>query len=92
MDKGNPLMVKETGLSAFKRKPQPTEISPSSLLSTTIQRKRGKGETVALTLRLTRTQWERVHQLALSEGISLQQLCLHGLQKIFVEKGLPDLL
>ena len=40
------------------------------------RRKRGKGETVAITVRLTRSQWERLHQFAVSEGDSLQGLAL----------------
>lgn len=54
-------------------------------------RRRGRGETVALTVRLSRSQWERVHQLAVAEGVSIQHLALVGLSKIFKEKGLPDL-
>lgn len=54
-------------------------------------RARGKGEIVALTVRLPRADWLRLHQLALSEGTSLQALALEGLSKVFVEKGLPKL-
>jgi hypothetical protein len=44
-----------------------------------------------LTVRLTRAEWERVHQLAVSEGTSIQQLALKGLSKVFAEKGLPGI-
>jgi hypothetical protein len=54
-------------------------------------RRRGQGETVALTVRLRRADWERLHQLAVAEGVSLQQLALTGLSKIFAGKGLPGI-
>lgn len=54
-------------------------------------RRRGRGETVAITVRLSRSQWERVHQLAVAEGVSIQHLSLLGLSNLFKEKGLPDL-
>jgi hypothetical protein len=76
--------VKETGLAAFA----PTKPAPAPLAAIT-GRSRGKGEVVALTLRLNRADWERVHQLALSEGTSIQQLVLSGLSMVFATKGLP---
>lgn len=54
-------------------------------------RSRGRGETVSLTVRLSRAQWERVHQLAVTEGVSIQHLAVVGLSNLFKEKGLPDL-
>jgi hypothetical protein len=42
-------------------------------------------------LRLSRDDWQRVHQLALSEGISIQKLAVEGLSKMFEEKGLKGL-
>ena len=55
------------------------------------ERTKAVGEKVALTLRLSHEQWERAHQLALSEGVSLNQLALHALSKLFQERGLPGL-
>jgi hypothetical protein len=52
---------------------------------------RGQGESVSLTVRLHRADWERVHQLAVAEGTSIQQLATYGLSKVFAEKGLPAL-
>lgn len=84
-------MSKATGLAAFTRKvvvatqPSTTE-APSMRL-----RGRGKGDVVALTVRLPRAEWERVHQLAVAEGVSIQALAVEGLSKVFVEKGLPGL-
>ena len=54
-------------------------------------RRKAKGVTVTLTIRLSKEQWHRVHELARNEGISFQDLALQGLSKIFQEKGLKDL-
>lgn len=94
---------KGTGLAAFTRKgtvvnsdsasvESKPSIEASSISSTAGRaRGRGKGEKVALTVRLSRADWERVHQLAVSEGVSIQTLAVEGLSKIFMEKGLPKL-
>ena len=63
----------------------------STTPSTTKTRARGKGEIVSLTVRLPRADWLRLHQLAVSEGTSIQALAVEGLSKVFVEKGLPKL-
>lgn len=84
-------MTKQTGLAAFTRKATvQTEQQPPETAAPT-ERRRGKGEVVALTVRLSRAEWERVHQLAVAEGTSIQQLALKGLSKVFAEKGLPGI-
>jgi hypothetical protein len=50
-------------------------------------RERGTKETVALTVRLPRGEWERVHHLAVSEGVSIQALAVRVLSLVFKEKG-----
>lgn len=86
-------MNKKTGLAAFTRKsstvPQETTLAAPTPVKR--ERGRGKGEKVALTVRLPRADWERLHQLAVTEGVSIQSLAVEGLSKIFVEKGLPKL-
>jgi hypothetical protein len=42
-------------------------------------------------VRLPRAEWERLHQLAVSEGKSIQQLAVAGLSKVFNAKGLPGI-
>jgi hypothetical protein len=54
-----------------------------------LERERGKKDTVALTVRLPRAEWERLHRLALTEGVSIQTLSVRGLSLVFAEKGLP---
>ena len=82
--------TKETGLAAFTKK-QPEAQAAPSVARNVETRRRGKGEIVSLTVRLPRAEWERVHQLAVSEGVSIQALAVAGLSKIFAERGLPEL-
>ena len=88
LDQGEDGMTKPTGLSAFKRK---TEEKPLAASGQASERRRGKKETVSLAVRVTRGQWERLHHLAIAEGVSLQHLCLKGLNYVFKEQGLPEL-
>jgi len=89
-------MSKPTGLAAFIRKGT-TSVQPinqeqdRATMTQPRHRLRGKGDTVAMTVRLPRSEWERVHQLAVSEGVSIQSLAIEGLSKLFVEQGLPAL-
>jgi hypothetical protein len=89
-----------TGLAKFAAPSKVAPTTPASSTSsaaeaapvaTVSERTRGKGETVNLTVRLSRGDWERVHQLAVSEGTSIQKLAVNGLSRIFLEKGLPGL-
>lgn len=88
---------KSTGLVAFTKQgrqaEQPTEDTSTNAPEQVEAkaRQRGKGDVVALTLRLSRDDWQRVHQLALSEGISIQKLTMEGLSRMFEEKGLKGL-
>lgn len=88
-------MPKTTGLAAFARaeaKPLDTNQPPANSArhsdAPSVPRARAKGPTVALTVRLTRTQWERLHHLAVAEGTSLQALALRGLATVLGERGL----
>jgi len=79
-------MNKPTGLAAFAKKGT-TETKDADMTV----RERGKGDVVSLTVRLPRSEWERLHQLAVSEGISINKLAIKGLSRLFAEKGLPPL-
>ena len=81
---------KPTGLAAFTQKQAPAR-SETEGKQNEPPRKRGRGHTVALTVRLSRADWERLHQLAVSEGTSIQQLAVTGLSTVFASKGLPSL-
>ena len=52
-----------------------------------LERERGKKDSVALTVRLPRGEWERLHRFALTEGGSIQTLAVRGLSLVFAEKG-----
>ncbi len=84
------MASKPTGLAAFSQKSAPASNDITQMPSAAA-RKRGRGDTVALTVRLTRADWERLHQLAVSEGTSIQQLAVAGLSTVFSSKGLPGL-
>lgn len=88
------MTKKPIGLAAFTKQGKTLEPSEDAQLVDTSEvkaRQRGKGEVVALTVRLSRDDWQRVHQLALSEGISIQKLMVEGLSKLFEAKGLKGL-
>ena len=94
------MTKKPTGLAAFTKQGKQAQPDTSETASTTPAteaatntktRQRGKGDVVALTVRLSRDDWQRVHQLALSEGVSIQKLAADGLSKLFEEKGLKGI-
>ncbi len=84
------MSAKPTGLAAFTRN-RGAETVEASADKPATSRKRAQGETVALTVRLPRAEWVRLHQLAVAEGVSLQTLAVTGLSKVFAEHGLPPM-
>ena len=54
-------------------------------------RQRGKGSMVSLTVRVSRDQWQRIHELALHEGRSINAVAIEGISRLFQEKGLKPL-
>ena len=87
------MTKKPSGLAAFTAKkpafPAATTGAPSPAVEG--MRERGRGETVALTVRVSRADWTRLHQLALSEGVSLQTLAIRGFNREMEAHGLPSL-
>jgi hypothetical protein len=86
------MSSKPTGLAAFNRKGVTPDERPSPRVEAQGARKRAQGEIVALTVRLPRSEWARLHQLAVSEGVSLQTLAIRGFDKVFADQGLPPIL
>ena len=82
---------KKTGLAQFTKQNSQGEPKSEAQEAKPREKQRGKGDVVALTVRLSRDDWQRVHQLALSEGVSIQRLAVDGLSKLFEEKGLKKL-
>ncbi len=91
------MSKKPTGLSAFTAKrtsplsaPATEQDTPPAAAADT-KRSRAQGATVALTVRVTRADWSRLHQLAVAEGVSIQTLAIRGFSRVFEAQGLPGL-
>lgn len=93
-------MSKITGLANFTKRGQlSTSTERAAAVETTAEqtnevphaRVRARKEVVAMSFRLSRQDWERLHQLAITEGVSINTLTLRGLSKLFEERGLPGL-
>jgi len=54
-------------------------------------RARGQKPLVAMTFRLSRQDWERLHLLAVTDGVSINTLTLRGLSRLLEERGLPGI-
>jgi predicted HicB family RNase H-like nuclease len=54
-------------------------------------RARGQKPMVAMSFRISRQDWERLHLLAITDGVSINTLTLRGLSKLFEERGLPGI-
>jgi hypothetical protein len=85
------MATKPTGLAAFTQRNAPASPSEEVPVDKKDERRRGKGSSVALTVRVPRADWERLHALAISEGVSLQTIAIRGLSRIFADKGLPGI-
>ena len=83
------MAAKKTGLAAFTGSRETSDEGQSEGIATL--RTRAKGDTVQMTVRLTREQWERINQLADTEGVSFNQLAIHAISKLFEGRGLPKL-
>jgi hypothetical protein len=98
-------MSKITGLASFTNRgkqsaavsvetppaAEPTTVTPSAPAPKTHARARAQKAIVAMSFRITRQDWERVHQLAITEGVSINTLTLRGLSRLFEERGLPGM-
>lgn len=91
-------MAKKTGLAAFTR-PKVAEQSSGAAdeaLHLAIEvpaprRKRGGGGTVALTVKVRRSDWQRLRQLADAEGTTIQAMAEAGLSAVLAQHGLPPI-
>jgi len=93
-----------TGLGAFIARPAPApppepSPAPAGAPARRVRRaaapqprgRRGSQERPTVPFRMSRRTWERVHQLALSEGVSIQRLLFEELSQGFARRGLPPL-
>lgn len=91
------MAKKATGLAAFTR----PKVGAESLVTVeseqpavdipTPRRKRGRGETVALTVKVRRSDWQRLRQLADAEGTTIQAMAEAGLSAVLAQHGLPPI-
>jgi hypothetical protein len=51
----------------------------------------GKGESVAITVRLSKADWMSLRQFAMSEGETLQTVAVNGFNRELLAKGYPPL-
>jgi hypothetical protein len=91
--------ARTSGRGAVQPKPEREEEAASSPLAPGTRpaadpaapNAEAKKNRVATNLRLTRDQWRRVHELALDEETTVQELAIRGLSRLFEERGLPRL-
>ncbi len=92
-----PVSVGETAAPAAASTSEPgaSQTSERSDVVTSlrhpVKRKRAEGGTVALSLRLSKRDWVRLHEVALHDAVSLTELMRRGLDRVLTEKGLPPL-
>jgi len=92
------MATKKTGLAAFTR-PKGTENAVDTMTEAarpsvdipTPRRKRGGGEIVALTVKVRRSDWQRLRQLADAEGTTIQAMAEAGFSAVLGEHGLPPI-
>lgn len=89
---------KITGLAAFTRQKISVDTGgiaePGELPSVEVptpRRKRGGGETVALTVKVRRSDWQRLRQLADAEGTTIQAMAEAGFSAVLAQHGLPPI-
>lgn len=93
------MVKRATGLAAFTRPKTVAETASGAadeLERTSVEvpaqrRKRGGGETVALTVKVRRSDWQRLRQLADAEGTTIQAMAEAGFSAVLAQHGLPPI-
>ena len=93
------MAKKATGLAACTRPKAGAEVTSLAAIEDerpaveipTPRRKRGGGETVALTVKVRRSDWQRLRQLADAEGTTIQAMAEVGLSAVLAQHGLPPI-
>ena len=93
------MAKKATGLAAFTRPKAGAEVTSLAAIEDerpaveipTPRRKRGGGETVALTVKVRRSDWQRLRQLADAEGTTIQAMAEAALLAVLAQHGLPPI-
>jgi hypothetical protein len=79
--------MKRNGLAKFTEKH--TTSARELAAAAANKRSRGKGESVAITVRLPKDAWMRLQMFAMSQGLSLQSLAVAGFNRELAAKGQP---
>lgn len=77
-------MKKTSKLAAFNQK-----TATASRPAPAGRRNRGKGQHVAITVRLPKDAWMRLQMFAMSEGLTLQSLAVASFNRELAAKGQP---
>jgi hypothetical protein len=77
-------MKSKTGIGRLIRNEETQELARP-------RKKRGAGETVGITLKLSPTYWRALHQEAMDEQTNITQLILGWLEESRRRKGLPPI-
>jgi hypothetical protein len=93
------MAKKATGLAAFTRPKAGADTASLAAIEDdrpaveipAPRRKRGGGETVALTVKVRRSDWQRLRQLADAEGTTIQAMAEAGLSAVLAQHGLPPI-
>lgn len=91
------MSTKKTGgsLASFAVSKTTLDATPPQVTADSSQsdqgRQRGKRAMVSLTVRVSRDQWQRIHELALHEGKSINAMAIEGISRLFEDKGLKSL-
>jgi hypothetical protein len=92
VDKGADKMTtkakKNSGLASFSQK---TTAKVAEVAENQDRVRRGQGDTVAITVRLSKDQWMKLRQFAMSEGETLQTVAMNGFNRELQAKGMPPL-
>ncbi|MGC8509038.1 MAG: hypothetical protein ACP5NM_12355, partial [Thiomonas sp.] len=60
---------------------------PPPALKRKSPKRKGTEEIIQTSFRLTRSQWRKLHELALDERASVQALIVHALEQEFARRG-----
>lgn len=77
---------KRGGLAAFSSKRAAAEP-----VTNTERIRRGSGDSVAITVRMSKDNWMKMRQFAMHEGETLQTIAMNAFNRELAAKGLPPL-
>jgi hypothetical protein len=79
--------MKVSGLAAFTGK----KAAVAEPVASAERVRRGQGDQVAITVRMSKDNWMKLRQFAMSEGETLQTIAMNGFNRELAAKGMPPL-